>query len=118
MDGEDPCTRSGQAAHHWLKAYAELLELEADLLDMIAERMPSMSDEARHEAARASMTPWRQFFSRKNAIANTATTRGSSARGGASTAISAQQHPTQKARRVKCRRPPRPESKPLVELSR
>ena len=50
MDGEDPGTQSAQSAHHWLKAYAELLELEADLLDMIAERMPGMSDEARHEA--------------------------------------------------------------------
>jgi hypothetical protein len=49
MDGEDPGTQSAQTAHQWLKAYAELLELEADLLDTIAERMPGMSDEARHE---------------------------------------------------------------------
>jgi hypothetical protein len=50
MDGEDPSTQSAQTAHQWLKAYAELLELQADLLDMIAERMPSMCGEARHEA--------------------------------------------------------------------
>jgi hypothetical protein len=50
MDGEDPSTQSPQTAHQWLKAYAELLALEADLLDMIAERMPNMCDEARREA--------------------------------------------------------------------
>jgi hypothetical protein len=50
MEGEDPGTQSAQIAHQWLKAYAELLELQADLLDMIAERMPSMCGEARHEA--------------------------------------------------------------------
>lgn len=55
MDGEDPGTQSAQTAHQWLKAYAELLELEADLLDTIAERMPGMSDEARHETEEANL---------------------------------------------------------------
>jgi hypothetical protein len=50
MEGEDPNTQSVEAAHQWLKAYAELLELEADLLDVVAERMATMSGDARHEA--------------------------------------------------------------------
>jgi hypothetical protein len=50
IDGEDPNAQSPEAARQWLRAYAELFELEADMLDLLAERLPRMSDEARREA--------------------------------------------------------------------
>jgi len=50
IDGEDPDTKSPDSIRQWLKTYAELLALEADLLDMLAERLPGMSNGARREA--------------------------------------------------------------------
>jgi hypothetical protein len=50
IDGEDPDTQSPDSIRQWLKTYAELLALEADLLDMLAERLPRMSNGARREA--------------------------------------------------------------------
>jgi hypothetical protein len=50
VDGEDTSARSPDVARQWLKAYTELLELETDLLTLLAERLPRMSAEARQEA--------------------------------------------------------------------
>jgi hypothetical protein len=50
IDGEDPSAHSPFVVSQWLKAYSELLELESDLLDLLAARLPLLSDEARREA--------------------------------------------------------------------
>ena len=50
IDGEDVSAQSSEVARHWLKAYAELVELEADLLALLAERLPQMGPDARQEA--------------------------------------------------------------------
>jgi hypothetical protein len=50
IDGEDPAAQAPDVIRQWLKAYSELRELEADLLDLLAERLPRMSDAARREA--------------------------------------------------------------------
>ena len=49
-DGEDTSAQSPDVARQWLKAYGELLELEADLLALLAERLPTMTAAARQEA--------------------------------------------------------------------
>jgi hypothetical protein len=50
VDGEDPDTQSPDSIRQGLKPNAELLALEADLLDLLAERLPQLSNGARREA--------------------------------------------------------------------
>jgi hypothetical protein len=55
IDGEDPSARSDQAIRRWLRAYAELESLEAELLDLFAARSAQMSEDARREAAETNL---------------------------------------------------------------
>ena len=55
IDGEDPNARSRSAVRRWLRAYAELESLETELLDLLAERIAQMSDDARHEASETNL---------------------------------------------------------------
>jgi hypothetical protein len=50
IDGEDTSAQSPDVVRQWMKAYTELLELEADLLALLGERLPRLSAEARQEA--------------------------------------------------------------------
>jgi hypothetical protein len=55
IDGEDPTAQTDQAVRRWLKAYAELESLEAELLDLLAARSARMSQDARREAAETNL---------------------------------------------------------------
>ena len=55
IDGEDPNAQSRDAVRRWLRAYAELESLETELLDLLAERIARMSEDARHEASETNL---------------------------------------------------------------
>jgi hypothetical protein len=50
IDGEDPSALSPHVVRRWLRTYAELENLEMELLDLLAFRAAQMSEDARHEA--------------------------------------------------------------------
>ena len=50
LSGEDPQTRSLDAAKHWIAVYSHLIDLEQELLDILAKTIPNMPEEARKEA--------------------------------------------------------------------
>lgn len=50
LDGEDPESRSLADAQHWIGVYHQLVQLEQEMLDVLARVIPSMPDEAQKEA--------------------------------------------------------------------
>ena len=47
---EDPDTTSLRVARIWTEAYTELVEFEEAILAALTKRLPTLSDDARHEA--------------------------------------------------------------------
>ena len=50
LAGEDPLSDSLADAQRWIAVYHKLVQLEQELLDVLARLIPSMPEEARHEA--------------------------------------------------------------------
>ena len=50
LRGEDPKSGSLAEARHWVVVYRHLVKLEQDLLDMLAQMIPTMPREAQREA--------------------------------------------------------------------
>jgi hypothetical protein len=50
MAGEDPNSQSLETAKHWIAVYSHLVELEQELLDVLAKTIPNMPGDARKEA--------------------------------------------------------------------
>jgi hypothetical protein len=50
ISGEDPQTGSLNEARRWVVVYSHLVELEEQLLDVLAGTIPRMPDEAQREA--------------------------------------------------------------------
>jgi hypothetical protein len=50
LEREDPSTTSIEIAEVWVTAYAELVDFEQKLLDRVRNRLPRLSEAARHEA--------------------------------------------------------------------
>ena len=50
IDGENPETDSPAEARHWVSVYSNLVELEQNLMDMLARMIPVMPGDAQREA--------------------------------------------------------------------
>lgn len=50
ISGEDPRTQSLESARHWIAVYSHLVELEQELMDVLAHTIPNMPEDARKEA--------------------------------------------------------------------
>ena len=50
IEGENPETDSPNEARHWVAVYSNLVELEQNLLDLLARMIPNMPRDAQREA--------------------------------------------------------------------
>lgn len=53
--GEDPTSMSLETARHWVAVYSHLVELEQQLLDMLARLIAKMPTEAQREAEQTNL---------------------------------------------------------------
>ena len=55
ISGEDPDSMSLDEARRWIGVYRHLVKLEQELFDMLAKMIPTMPQEAQHEAEQTNL---------------------------------------------------------------